>query len=109
MVIRAHWRPYGPSEMVRDSAGREFEIATFEGGKGPLDPYAGTEPFQMAPYGKKLRASVFLRGGTWQFMVEATAPPSQIEGSLEAIRKEARRRLETGDWEQGRDYQVPVA
>ncbi len=105
MVIQARWRRRDQSEFVKDRAGREYEIATFEGGKGPLDRFAPRRAIQ--DFGTRLRASVFLKGGPLQFTVDADASLSQIDEAVDAIRQEARHLLESGRWEPGGSYYLP--
>ena len=108
MLFQSGWKRRGQSEFVKDNAGREYEIATFEGRRSPLDPFTSHEPFQAVPFGRKVRASVFLKGGTVRFTVDTVAQFSDVDRALEAVRQEARRRLALGDWEEVASYYVPV-
>lgn len=108
MIIHTRWKRRDQSEFVKDGAEREYEIATFEGGKGPLEPFAPRDVFQAVPFGTNVRASVFQKGGLVQFTIDSVAQLTHVKGALDAVRKEARRRLESGDWEQGASYYVTV-
>ena len=92
MILRSHWKPIQESEFVTDSSGQKYEIATFEG-KRTLH--------------REVRASVFVRGGSWQFAVDAEAELSQLDAAYKAARDEARRRVREGDWEPGDIYPLP--
>ena len=100
MIIHSEWKPKGPSEFVTDSEGREYEIATFEGGKRRIDRL----PTLVGDMGTAVRASVFLKGGLWQFAIDTEAQLAQIQAAFVAVREEARRRILKGNWQAGSTY-----
>lgn len=91
MIIHSRWKPKGTSEFVVDREGRGYEIATFEGRRRLY---------------REVRASVFLKGGPVQFVVDAEAGLSQADAIFDALRREARRRIAEGDWEPGVAYDL---
>lgn len=106
MIIHSSWKPKGRSEFVTDTEGRQYEIATFEGGRTALDPALPPTPWKAVTFGRKVRASVFLKGGPVQFTVDTVAQLPQLNGASDAVRREARRRVSEGDWEPGRAYDL---
>lgn len=106
MILHSHWKARGPSELVKDSEGREYEISTFEGGRSRIDPSLPPRPWAAGPMGTEVRASVFLMGGRVQFTVTTVAQLPHMQTAFEAVKQETRRRILEDDWEADSHYEL---